>query len=40
MTPSVVLLVLYEEAQRVEEEAVVWDYPGDQWPVEVTAIGG
>lgn len=39
MTPSVVLLVLYEEAQRVEEEAVVWDYPGDQWPVKVTATG-
>lgn len=38
MIPSVVLLVLHEEAQRVGE--IVWDYPDDQWPVKVTVIGG
>lgn len=39
MTTSVVPPVLCEEAKRVEEEGV-WDYPGDQWPIKVTAITG
>ena len=40
MTTSVVPPVLCEEAKRVEEEEGVWDYPGDQWPIKVTAITG
>lgn len=40
MPPLVVLLLLHEEANRVEGRATVWGSPGDQWTVKVTAIRG
>lgn len=40
MTPSVTILLLHEEAERIEEKAVVCDQSGNQWPVKVTAIRG